>query len=140
MNSVALMNSVTLRATTAVQGPWLEVLDWAGAILLFIGVVFTLVAAIGLVRMRDLYSRMHAATKPQLLGLMFVCAGIALDTQDWRWVVLGIAVITLQVVTAPVGSHLVGRAVFRTRRDEGRDLVVDELSEDLSSSSVGDRS
>ena len=120
--------------------PVLEVVDWAGAILLFIGVAFTLVAAIGLVRLPDLYSRMHAATKPQLLGLMFVCVGITLDTLDWRWVVLGLAVLTLQVVTAPVGSHLVSRAVYRTRRDEGRDLVVDELSDDLSSSSLGDGS
>ena len=119
------------------EGPWLEVVDWTGAVLLLVGVLFTLVAAIGLVRMPDLYSRMHAATKPQLLGLMFVCVGIALD---WRWVVLGLAVLTLQVITAPVGSHLVGRAVYRTRRDEGRDLVVDELSEDLSSSSLGDGS
>lgn len=136
------MMTSSAMATLATQLPesLLEVVDWAGAILLFIGVAFTLVAAIGLVRLPDLYSRMHAATKPQLLGLMFVCVGIALDTLDWRWVVLGLAVLTLQVITAPVGSHLVGRAVYRTRRDEGRDLVVDELSEDLSSSSLGDGS
>lgn len=117
--------------------PWEVVLDWTGAVLLFVGVFFTLVAAIGLLRMPDIYSRMHAAAKPQLLGLMFVCAGIALEMLQWRWVVLGLVVLALQVITAPVGSHLVGRAIYRTGRADGYDMVVDELSEDLQTSSLG---
>lgn len=120
--------------------PWLEVLDWAGALLLFVGVFFTLVAAIGLLRLPDTFSRMHAASKPQLVGLVFVCTGIALDTLQWRWVVLGIVVISLQVLTAPVGAHLVGRAVSRTNSTTPADLVVDDLAEDTASSSLHDGS
>ncbi len=127
----------------------LEILaDWAGALLLFIGVFFTLVAAIGLVRLPDVYSRAHAASKPQFLGLMLVLVGIGLESWQWRWIVLTVVVLILQFLTAPVASHLVGRAVHRTGVAEphpseglpGADLVVDELAEDLQNSSLGDAS
>jgi len=122
--------------------------DWAGAVLLFIGVFFTLVAAIGLVRFQDIYSRMHAASKPQFLGLMFVLVGVGLESWEWRWIVLTVVVLILQFLTAPVASHMVGRAVYRTGVAEprpaegvvGADLLVDELTEDLENSSVGDGS
>jgi multicomponent Na+:H+ antiporter subunit G len=109
-----------------------------GAVLLLVGVFFTLVAAIGLVRFRDVYARMHAASKPQFLGLMFVLAGIGLESWQWRWVVLAATVLILQFITAPVASHLVGRAAYRT--GGGADLVVDELTADLETSSLGDGS
>ncbi len=114
--------------------------QWTGAILLLLGVSFTLIAAIGLVRLPDLYSRTHAATKPQLLGLTLVCAGICVEMWDWHWVVLSMVILGLQVVTAPVGSHLVGRAIYRTGRDVDPPMVVDELSGDLDTSSLGDGS
>lgn len=120
--------------------PWLEVVDWAGAVLLAVGVFFSLVAAIGLLRLPDTFSRMHAASKPQLVGLVFVCTGIALDTLEWRWVVLGVVVVSLQILTAPVGSHLLGRAVSRTEATTPLDLVVDDLAEDTASSSLHDGS
>lgn len=118
---------------------WENIADYGGAVLLLIGVFFTLVAAIGLVRFRDVYSRMHAGTKPQFLGLMFVLTGIGLESWNWRWIVLTVIVLALQFITAPVASHLVGRAVFRTGVGEGG-TEVDELSEDLDTSSLGDGS
>lgn len=120
--------------------PWLDVVDWAGALLLTVGVFFCLVAAIGLLRLPDTFSRMHAASKPQLVGLVFVCTGIVLDTLQWRWVVLGVVVVSLQILTAPVGSHLLGRAVSRTESAAPADLVIDELAEDTASSSLHDGS
>ena len=102
-----------MTAALVTDVPWAEVRAWAGAALLLVGVVFTLVAAVGVVRLPDLYQRMHAATKPQLLGLMFVCAGIVVSTWTWHWLVLAMVVLGLQVVTAPVGSHLMSQAVYR---------------------------
>ena len=119
---------------------WPVIMEWTGAILLLIGIFFTLVAAIGLVRLPDLYSRMHAATKPQVLGLIFVCAGLVLEVRDWRSLILVVIVVVLQVVTAPVGSHLVARAAYRTNREDDANVVVDELTEDSSTSSFGDGS
>ena len=47
-----------------------EVLDTAALILILVGALLCLTAAIGLVRFRDVPTRLHAATKPQVLGLI----------------------------------------------------------------------
>ena len=47
---------------------WVDIMDGASAVLLLAGCVFALIAAIGVVRLPDLLSRMHAATKPQVIG------------------------------------------------------------------------
>ena len=56
---------------------WTVVADLAAAVCILLGALLALVAAIGVVRMRDLLSRMHAATKPQVLGTVLVMTGIS---------------------------------------------------------------
>lgn len=109
---------------------WIPVIELIGAVLLLIGALFTLIAAIGLFRFHDLYARMHAATKPQMLGLMLICGGIALTLHTWYWVFLCTLVVAIQMLAAPVGSHLLGRAAYRTGVAELGNLTVDELAED----------
>ncbi|MEH3068771.1 MAG: monovalent cation/H(+) antiporter subunit G [Aeromicrobium erythreum] len=58
--------------------------DVASGALLLLGSALALVAAIGLVRFPDVLTRMHAATKPQTLGLLMVLAGLALRVRDPR--------------------------------------------------------
>lgn len=103
------------------------VLDVFGAILIFAGAAFTLIAAIGLVRLKDLFSRTHASAKPQLLGLMFICAGLAVSMRTWLWLFVCVLVLAIQVIAAPVASHMLGRAAYRSGRAETESLVVDEL-------------
>lgn len=85
----------------------------AGA-LLICGSLLATVAAIGIVRFPDVLSRMHAATKPQTVGLLLILAGAALRLQDLSDItILGLIAI-FQLLTAPVSAHMVGRAAFRT--------------------------
>lgn len=107
-----------------------EVLDIIGAVLILGGAVFTLIAAIGLVRLPDLFSRTHAAAKPQMLGLMLMCTGIALMMRTPAWTGVCILVLSIQVVAAPVGSHMLGRAAYRDGLAKTAMLVVDELDEE----------
>ncbi|MGC0251903.1 monovalent cation/H(+) antiporter subunit G [Pseudactinotalea sp. Z1748] len=97
------------------------------------GTFLTLVAAIGVNRFPDLLSRMHAATKPQVLGIILMMNGLALSLASWQvgWKVL--PVIVFQLATAPVAAHMVGRAGYRTDRVRFDLLGVDELTEDLES-------
>ena len=110
-----------------------DITDWVGALLMLAGVFFTLVAAIGMVTMKDTWSRMHAASKPQLLGLLLVCAGITVTMWSPAWLVLSILVVVMQVITAPVGSHLVARSIDRTERPAAGipigGLAVDDLAD-----------
>lgn len=106
-----------------------QILALIGALLIFAGAAFTLLAAIGLLRFRDLLSRTHAAAKPQMLGLMLLCAGLVLIIQTWQWVLICTLVIAIQMVAAPVASHLLGRAAYRRGLAQSDSLVTDELRE-----------
>ncbi|MCO7238668.1 monovalent cation/H(+) antiporter subunit G [Aeromicrobium sp. CnD17-E] len=88
--------------------------DVASGALLLVGSALALVAAIGLVRFPDVLTRMHAATKPQTLGLLLVLAGLALRVRDPGALTIIALVALFQLVTAPVSAHMVARAAFRT--------------------------
>jgi multicomponent Na+:H+ antiporter subunit G len=92
------------------------------------GALLALIAGIGLQRFPDVFARMHAATKPATLGLVLVLSGAALLMPDSGAVVKLLLVAVLQFVTAPVGSHLVGRAAYRAGTELSDLTVVDELA------------
>lgn len=97
----------------------------AGA-LLILGAAFALVAAIGVVRFPDVLTRMHAATKPQTLGLLLILAGLALRIDSLTDLTLVLVMALFQLLTAPVSAHMVGRAAFRTGQVDRTSLAVDE--------------
>ncbi|MFT0761848.1 monovalent cation/H(+) antiporter subunit G [Scrofimicrobium sp. R131] len=101
-----------------------------GAILILVGAFFTLVGAVGLFRFRTLYARMHAATKPQMLGLLCLLSGLALTIRTWQAVLGCVLILAIQMVAAPVASHLMGRSAYRQGLADGPELVVDELAAD----------
>jgi multicomponent Na+:H+ antiporter subunit G len=101
----------------------------AGACLIS-GALLSLAAGVGLLRFPDLLSRMHAATKPQVLGLLLILAGTALRLQNTIDITTLVLVGIFQLVTAPVAAHMVGRAVYRAGQARAELLVVDELGED----------
>jgi multicomponent Na+:H+ antiporter subunit G len=103
------------------------VTDVVAAALLVLGALLTLTAAIGILRFPDVLTRMHSATKPQVLGLLAILLGLGLRLHDLRSVGLLALVALFQLVPSPVASHLVGRASFRAGH-VGSDLVVDELT------------
>lgn len=111
------------------QPLWAQALTLLGAIFIFAGSAFTLIAGIGLVRFRDTFSRIHAAAKPQMLGLMLLCVGLVLMLRTWQWFAICTLVISIQMVAAPVASHLLGRAAYRTGLAEEGPLVLNELKE-----------
>lgn len=99
----------------------------AGALMLA-GAVLALIAGIGLQRFDDVFARMHAATKPATLGLLLVLTGAALRMSDVDSVAKLALVVVLQFATAPVGSHLVGRAAYRSGSELSPHTRVDELA------------
>lgn len=101
----------------------------AGALLIS-GSLLATIAAIGIVRFPDVLSRMHAATKPQTVGLLLILGGLALRLQDLTDITIIGLIAVFQLLTAPVSAHMVGRAAFRTgfaRRDS---LTVCEFDAD----------
>lgn len=107
-----------------------QALDLAGALVLALGAFFCLAAAVGLVRFPDVMTRMHAATKPSVFGLILVLVGVTLSLRDWKaFTLLGLAVM-LQVLTAPVSGHLVSRTAYRDGLWDADHAAIDELATD----------
>lgn len=108
---------------------WSAAFDLAGAILLLLGASLAFIGAVGLVRLPDLFARMHAATKPQTLGLLLILLGLALSVRTWASIATLIIVLGAQALTAPVAAHMLGRAGYRSGVTESDLLHYDELGE-----------
>jgi multicomponent Na+:H+ antiporter subunit G len=104
-----------------------SVLDVVSAVLLLMGVLLAVLAAIGLLRFPDVFSRMHAATKPATLGLLLITVGAALRMEQGDDAVKLLLVAAFQFLTAPVAAHMIGRAAYRSGTGALDELVVDEL-------------
>ena len=103
------------------------VLDLAAAVCLLLGALLSLAAGIGLVRFPDALSRLHAATKPQVLGLIFIVIAIALSARSLSVLLALVPVVVFQMLTAPIAAHMIGRAGYRTKNFRRELLAVDEL-------------
>jgi multicomponent Na+:H+ antiporter subunit G len=93
---------------------------------LLAGAALCFTAGLGLVRFPDVLSRMHAGTKPQVLGVLLVMVGAAIRLDGWAnaWMLLLVA--AFQMLTAPVSAHLVSRVAYRRRHVRRDLLLVDE--------------
>jgi multicomponent Na+:H+ antiporter subunit G len=76
------------------------------------GVVFTAIAAIGLVRFPDLYSRTHAASKSETLGAALVLAGVAVAIGPELAVAKVALLLAFVFVTGPTAAHAIARAAY----------------------------
>lgn len=87
-------------------------------ILVAVGVVtgsmFGLLAALGLVRFPDLYTRLHAASKAGVVGAGFILLALALASLDAAVILRSIIAILFLLLTAPISAHLLARAGYMT--------------------------
>lgn len=97
--------------------------------LMLIGAAFTLVASIGLLRLPDLYSRMHAASKAGTLGSGVLLLGLALFAQDDAIVTRALAAIVFLLLTAPLSAHLLAKAAYAVGYRLWEGSVHDELAQ-----------
>lgn len=104
-----------------------SVRDVIAVVLLLAGAFLCLTAGLGLVRFHDVLTRMHAGTKPQVLGILLIMIGGAFRLEGWSatWMLLLVAV--FQLLTAPVSAHMISRVAYRRRHVRRDLLLVDEL-------------
>lgn len=98
-------------------------------ILISTGVLFSAVTALGLIRLPDVYTRTHAASKSSTLGVLAILSGTFLHF----WLVEGIfntqmiIAIVFLFITAPVGGHLIGRASYVSGIKVAEETVRDDM-------------
>ncbi|MCU0284334.1 MAG: monovalent cation/H(+) antiporter subunit G [Candidatus Nanopelagicales bacterium] len=106
-----------------------DLVDLLAMGLLVLGSLFSLTAAIGLLRFPDVLSRLHAATKPQVLGVLLVILAIGLRVGASLDLGLLVLAGTCQLLTLPVAAHMVGRAVYRADPVAPQHLAIDDLGD-----------
>ena len=90
-------------------------MSYVAALLMLIGATFAMLAAIGIVRFPDLYTRLHAASKagPLGAGLILLSAGVA--SGDVLTLIRCLLGLVFLILVGPVSAHLLARAALRTR-------------------------
>lgn len=98
-----------------------------GQILVLLGAIFVFLAAVGVLRLPDVFTRMHANTKSSTLGAGLIMTGAALYFNDVAISTRALAVVFFLFLTAPVGAHMIARAAYFS----GVPLWEKTLSDDL---------
>jgi multicomponent Na+:H+ antiporter subunit G len=96
-------------------------------LLILTGATFLLLAAVGVVRMPDLFTRMQSASKASTLGIGCVLLALAFHFPGISVNIRVVGTITFFFLTAPITAHLIGRAAYFVGVPIWKGTVVDEL-------------
>lgn len=106
-----------------------EILEWGAILLILIGSITSVISALGLIRLPDVYTRTHAASKSSTLSVMVSLLGAFIyfwfhDGYVSIRLILGIIFV---LITSPVAGHLICRAAYRARVPLAEGSGADEL-------------
>lgn len=107
----------------------MNLFDVVSGTLVLCGSALALTAAIGVVRFPDTLTRMHAASKPQVLGLLLVLTGAGLRLRGHADVGMLILAGLFTLITAPVVANRVGQLAYREQSFRDDLLIRDELED-----------
>ena len=96
-------------------------------VLMVVGAVLTLLAALGMVRMPDVYSRMQSATKASTLGVGCTMLAVAVDFADLAITTRAVLIVAFVFLTAPISAHMIGRAAYYVGVPLWEGTKLDEL-------------
>jgi multicomponent Na+:H+ antiporter subunit G len=113
------------------------IVEILAAITMLLGAFLIVASAVGLVRLPDVYCRMHAVGKAGTLGIIMMIAGamIFFIPREWGMSVFlrGALAIWFQLLTSPVATHLLARAAYLSEYPLSQRTAVDELKSVLPS-------
>ena len=108
----------------------LELLQIVAALLIVVGSLFALLAAVGMLRLPALYTRMHAASKAGVVGAGLILLAMAVVSLDGAVVLRALLGILFLVLTTPISAHLLARAAYQAGIRLADITNIDELAED----------
>ncbi len=97
------------------------------ALMIIIGAAFSLIAALGLIRFPDVYTRMHAASKAGTLGSGVVLIALGIYSDDIGTLTRSFAGVIFFLLTAPISAHLLAKASYAVGYRMSELSVVDEM-------------
>jgi len=100
--------------------------DWITAILMLFGSLFMFLSSIGIVKMPDLFTRMHAATKVGSVGISSIVLSLAVHFGEMKVTAPALLIIVFFLATAPIAAHMIGRAAYEMGVELWKGTVIDE--------------
>jgi len=112
------------------------------ALLILIGAGFTLLGSFGLVRLRDLYERLHTPTKATTLGVgsLLIASAVFFTWREPGVSLHEVLVAVFLFITAPVSAHLIAKAALHQRTPSRSGLPTETLLEKHDGHSAVERS
>lgn len=101
-------------------------IDVLTALMWIVGSLFALLAAAGVLRMPDVFTRMQASTKASTLGLGCLLFGAALQLGDLASAIRLVSIGAFLLLTTPVSAHVIARASYRAGVRLWSGTVLDE--------------
>jgi multicomponent Na+:H+ antiporter subunit G len=100
--------------------------DWISGALFVAGGILALLAAVGVLRMPDVFTRMQASTKASTLGVGCLLAGLALRDPDVSVVLRAGSIGAFLMLTTAVAAHVIARAAALTGAPLWEGTTIDE--------------
>ncbi len=89
-------------------------------ILILVGSFFMLISGLGMLRFKDLFSRMHASTKATSFGLLMLIIGVSLYFNEWTVYLKAILIIIFIYLTAPLAAHALAKSFLESKKSRER--------------------
>lgn len=90
----------------------MDILAAIGSAFIILGIPFFISGTVGLIRFPDIYTRLHALTKADNVGLGCVVYGLALQSSDWAVIAKLLLIWLLVLVASSASSHLIARSAL----------------------------
>ena len=102
------------------------IVNFIGIVLAALGTGLILVAGIGIVRMPDLLTRMHASSKAGTLGATLILLAVAITIPGTAITMRVLLIILFLFITAPLAAHMIARAGYHSGTPLSGETVLDE--------------
>lgn len=112
-----------------------NIADYIAGTLIVVGALFALTASIGLLRLPDVYTRMHAASKAGTLGSCLMLVALAVHTGELALGLRALAGVVFFLLTAPIAAHLLAKAAYSA----GYRMWQGSVSDDMAKTSAADK-
>ena len=103
--------------------------EWIAFFALILGALFVLVSAIGILRLPDLYMRMHATTKTTSMGITGILIAVMILFPDFSTILKGLLIIVFIYLTTPLGAHMIAKAGIMLNIKKWKRYVRDDINE-----------
>ena len=107
----------------------MSIQDIFSILLIITGTILMVISAIGMIRLPDFYLRMSAITKAATLGLFLLLIGLAIYFNNLGLSIKSFVIITLILLTNPVGAHAIARAAYKNGTKLWEGNIIDELKD-----------